>query len=255
VRPVLALIGALAALWGTACDRLPGQPDAADRYQRPTEVMDFATLYGENCSGCHGAEGRLGPSRPLADPLYLAYIGPARMRQIVAHGVPDTAMPAFAESFGSTLTDAQIAVLVREIFERWGNTARVKGVSLPPYEASAAPTAGSASEDAAGGASGDAAGGDRAFAAFCADCHGADGSGGTKGGSVVDPNFLAIVSDQMLRTSVVAGRPDLGMPDWREAGKRPMTPQEITDVVAWMTAQRKTFPEARLLGAPGSGGN
>lgn len=229
MRPVLALIGALAAFWGTGCDRLPGRPDVAERYQRPTEIMDFATLYGQNCSGCHGAEGRLGPSRPLADPLYLAYAGAARLREIVAQGVAGTPMPAFAESAGGTLTDAQIAALVREIYERWGDAARVKGVSLPPYVASAAPTAG----------------GDRAFAAFCAGCHGADGSGGAKGGSVVDPNFLAVVSDQMLRTSVVAGRTDLGMPDWREAGERPMTPQEIADVVAWMTARRETFPDAR----------
>jgi len=247
VRPIPALIAALSVLWATGCDRLPGQPDRAGRYQRPTEVMDFATLYGQNCSGCHGAEGRLGPSRPLADPLYLAYVGPTRMRQIVAEGVPGTPMPAFVEAVGGTLTEAQIAALVREIYERWGNAAHLKGVSPPSYEASGAPTE--------GGTPGDTTSGNRAFAAFCADCHGADGSGGEKAGSVVDPNFLALVSDQMLRTSIVAGRTDLGMPDWREAGERPMTPQEIEDVVAWMTARRKTFPKARRLGAPGSGGN
>ena len=136
-------------------------------------------------------------------------------------------MPAFAVSVGGTLTDAQIATLVREIYERWGDAARVKGVSLPPYVASAAPTAG----------------GDRAFAAFCADCHGADGSGGAKGGSVVDPNFLALVSDQMLRTSIVAGRTDLGMPDWRTLGERPMQAQEIDDVVAWLAARRTRHPQ------------
>ena len=54
--------------------------------------------------------------------------------------------------------------------------------------------------------------------------------------------FLSLVSDQMLRNSVIAGRPDLGMPDWREVGPRAMTPQEISDVVAWMVARRVPFP-------------
>jgi mono/diheme cytochrome c family protein len=66
-------IGKLAALLTGAglllgCERLPGRPDEAERYRRPAEVRDFETLYAEQCSGCHGADGRLGPTRPLADP-------------------------------------------------------------------------------------------------------------------------------------------------------------------------------------------
>jgi len=237
VRPLLALIAALAALCATGCDRLPGRPDPAERYRRPSEILDFATLYARNCSACHGAQGRLGPARPLADPLYLAYVDPVRLRRIVAEGLPDTPMPAFGQAAGGLLTDAQLDALVRGIFERWGDAARVKTVSLPAYDASASQGDGVLREDAARG--------ERAFASFCAHCHGADGSGGAKGGSVVDPDFLALVSDQMLRTSVVAGRTDLGMPDWREAGERPMTPQEIADVVAWLATRRTSLPEPR----------
>lgn len=229
MRRTTAWMAAFAALWATGCDRLPGKPDAADRYQRPTEVMDFEILYGQNCAACHGAEGRLGPSRPLADPVYLAYVGPERMREIVAQGVPGTPMPGFALTQNGTLADDQIAALVREIYARWGDSASVAGVALPAYD----------------GSSASAAGGHAAFGQFCADCHGADGNGGAKAGSVVDPNFLALVSDQSLRTSIVAGRTDLGMPDWRAVGKRPMTPQEISDVVAWLTTHRKAFPDAR----------
>jgi len=51
------------------------------------------------------------------------------------------------------------------------------------------------------------------------------------------------MSNQALRTVVVAGRPDLGMPDWRGyIDGRTMTPQEIDDVVAWMASKRKQFP-------------
>jgi hypothetical protein len=56
---------------------------------------------------------------------------------------------------------------------------------------------------------------------------------------VVDAAYLALVSDQALRTAVIAGRTDLGMPDWREdIPGQPLTPQQISDVVAWLAARR-----------------
>jgi mono/diheme cytochrome c family protein len=80
-------------------------------------------------------------------------------------------------------------------------------VPLPPY----------AAEDAVANGSGpwDPELGLRVYAEACANCHGADGIGGAKGGSIVDAAYLALVSDQALRTAVIADRTDLGMPDWR----------------------------------------
>src|SRR5262249_48171645 len=65
-RAILLLAATLLA----ACDRLPGRPQEADRPLRPREVMSFAQLYGENCAGCHGANGMLGPATALANPTY-----------------------------------------------------------------------------------------------------------------------------------------------------------------------------------------
>jgi len=77
----------------------------------------------------------------------------------------------------------------------------------------------------------------------CESCHGPGGRGGPRGSAITNDSFLALVSDQGLRTIVLAGRPELGAPDWRGnvAGK-PMSDQDVTDVVAWMTAQRSKFP-------------
>jgi len=213
----------------------PGKPSESDRYVRPDQVMDFAGLYARYCSGCHGADGRLGPARPLADPLYLAWAGQAAVRVAIARGVPGTSMPAWIKKLGGPLTEAQVDVLAQEVFARWASPASLAGQRLPPYSEAGA--------RAAGSAPGDPSRGRLAYAAFCGDCHGADGRGGANGGSVVDSAFLGLVSDQMLRSAVVAGRTDLRMPDFREyqAGQ-PMSDQEISDVVAWLAAQRPEFP-------------
>ena len=55
----------------TGCDP-PGKPKPSDQEERPEEVSDFGQLYKQNCAGCHGADGQLGPAPPLKDPLFLA---------------------------------------------------------------------------------------------------------------------------------------------------------------------------------------
>ena len=71
-------------------------------------------------------------------------------------------------------------------------------------------------------------------------CHGNDSKGGPKAGSVTNGAYLSLISDQGLRTLVIAGRPDFNAPDWRSnVPGRPMSDQEISDVVAWLAAQRR----------------
>jgi cytochrome c oxidase cbb3-type subunit III len=148
------------------------------------------------------------------------------LRQVIAHGVPSTAMPAFAEHDGGSLTDAQIDILVTGMQSQWGRPDAVQDVALPPYRREA----------------GDGQRGAVVYSTFCAHCHGEGGRGGARGGSIVDPNYLALVSDQHLRTTVITGRPDLGKPDWRaNVPGQPMTPQDIADVVTWLTAQRQSL--------------
>src|SRR5262245_7846044 len=227
---VASVAGATFVLVG--CDAMPGRPRQTDQSLLPSQVMAFSALYGQNCAGCHGAEGNLGAARPLNDPIYLALVGPDRLRQIVAQGVPGTSMPGFAAGAGGALTEPQINALVSDMLKRWGRPTQVSEGSLPPYDAAGAVDHGSGP--------GNPDQGSKVFADACARCHGADGNGSDKGGSVVDAAYLALVSDQALRTAVIAGRTDLGMPDWRaDIPGQPLTPQQISDVVAWLTSQRQ----------------
>jgi cytochrome c oxidase cbb3-type subunit 3 len=203
----------------------PGKPTTADIELKPEEVRDFTTLYQQNCAGCHCQDGRGNTALALANPVYLAIASDDTIRRVTASGIYSSLMPAFAKSSGGTLTDEQIEILVREMRTRW---AKLQALGAPPY-AEAEP--------------GDAVRGAAAYATFCAGCHGPEGKGTKKGSSIVDDSFLALVSDQGLRTTVIAGRPDLGHPDWRNyVSNKPMTPQEVTDVVAWLVAQRKANP-------------
>ena len=226
---------ALALAAPSACDWMPGRPKADAVEVRPDHVKSFEVLYGQNCAACHGPSGRGGAGAVgLANPVYLAIADDAVIRRAASNGVARTQMPAFARSAGGMLTAEQIEVLVKGI-RAWGKPDGLGGAAPPPYA----------------GEAGDVDAGALVYGKFCASCHGAAGAGGAKAGSIVDGTFLGLVSNQSLRTTVIAGRPDLGQPDWRsDAAGEALTARDVSDVVAWLAARRpatpgQPYPEAK----------
>jgi len=219
---------ALAAILASGCGVPHGQPKKGSEVLAPNEVLEFGTLYAENCAGCHGAEGRGGAAIALANPVYLAIADDADIRKVIDNGVRGTAMPAFAESAGGMLNDAQIDLITKEIRSRWGKQGILDNATTPSY----APKS-----------TGDGQRGQVAYKTYCESCHGPGGGGGRKGSAITNDSFLALVSDQGLRTIVITGRPELGAPDWRgNVLGKPMSDQEVTDVVAWLASQRAQNP-------------
>jgi mono/diheme cytochrome c family protein len=205
-----------------------GKPVAGADAVRPEEVKDFSKLYTQNCSACHGADGQHGPAIALANPEYQAIVDDNTLRRVIAHGEEGTLMPAFAQSAGGFLTDEQVNVLVSGMRSRW-RTGAVNNADTPPYQADK---------------EGNAEHGQQVFSTYCAKCHstGVQQQGG-KTSSVTDGSYLALISDQSLRAIIIAGRPDLGHPDWRNVlPGHPMSDQDVTDVVAWMASQRQKTP-------------
>jgi cytochrome c oxidase cbb3-type subunit 3/ubiquinol-cytochrome c reductase cytochrome c subunit len=225
------------------CNSAPGRPKAEPEVPRPDQIHDFATLYKENCAACHGENGKQGAAISLANPEYLALAGENALMHVTAKGVPGTLMPPFAQSAGGMLTDRQIQDLVDGMMHQWGKPEILTGQNAPSYAATG---------------TGDAQQGQQVFATYCARCHGADGKGlkakagaNNSRGSIVDPSYLALVSDQNLRTTTIVGVPGEGMPDWRgDVPSRAMTDKEVTDVVAWMASQRTPFPGQPYPTAP-----
>jgi mono/diheme cytochrome c family protein len=228
----ITIASALAAFLGlvmlAACRTTRDEPRTDPEPIAPNQVLDFNTLYAQNCAGCHGARGRGGASIALANPVYLAIIDETVLRNVVANGVQGTSMPAFAQRAGGMLTEEQIHAITSGIFSHWGHKQVLDGANPPSYAAKAA---------------GNVDHGQVAFGTYCASCHGSEGRGTPKGSAITNDSFLALVSDQGLRTVVIAGKPELGAPDWRgNVPGQPMTDQEITDVVAWLASRRAQNP-------------
>lgn len=220
---ISALAGSIVMLAIMGCSHLPGKPKPGIEVPRPDSIMNFAKLYHQNCAGCHGNDGKNGAAFDLANPVYLNWVDDATLKRIIADGETDVQMPAFAKSQGGFLTDAQIEVLVHGMHTNWPATVqKPQGAAPPPYTTML---------------KGDAAHGARIYQEACARCHKASTQG------ITDPTYLALVNDQSLRTLIIAGRPDIGQPDWRgDIPGHPLTDQEVTDVVAWLASQRTATP-------------
>jgi cytochrome c oxidase cbb3-type subunit 3 len=227
IRTLSALV-ILSLVMLAACTPPDGEPLTNSEPVAPSQVLDFNTLYAQNCAGCHGARGRGGASIALANPVYLAIVDETVLRNVIANGVHGTSMPAFAQRAGGMLTEEQINAITSGIFSHWGHKQVLDGANPPSYAAKVA---------------GKVDNGQVAFGTYCAPCHGSEGGGTSKGSAITNDSFLALVSDQGLRTIVIIGRPELGAPDWRDNARgKPMTDQEVTDVVAWLASRRAQNP-------------
>ena len=201
-----------------SCDAR-GRRAAEVRAVRPSEVANFGELFSQNCSGCHGKDGQGAMTVGIGRPVYLAIADDARIRRTIEEGRPGTPMPAFAQRAGGMLMDAQIEILVRGI-RNWATPGAFE--NLPSYASSQA---------------GDAARGREIFARVCSSCHGHEGRGAR---AIADRSYLALVTDQHLRTLMIVGMPNLGMPDWRDHPK-PLTDADVTDLVQWLASQRESL--------------
>src|ERR1700751_5916843 len=224
-RPMFAagaMVAVATVLACVACNSSPSAYRPEPTVVTPNDIVDFKQLFRQNCAGCHGEDGKGGAAIALANPVFLAIADDDVIRRVASDGVPGTPMSAFAQSAGGMLTEKQIDALVSGI-RSWAKPNAVGEPTPPPYK---------------GPTPGDPQRGAGAYRTYCSSCHGADGRGGSKASSIVNSSYLALVSDQQLRTIAIAGRPELGSPDWRgEVAGQPMSAQDVSDVVAWLSSQ------------------
>ena len=220
-RTILSL-GSLALLVGSlGCNRKVGPPDDQEELLRPENVVSFDRLYKQNCSACHGEQGSGGPALDLANPNYQALVDDASLKRWITSGMPGTQMPAFGESAGGFLTTQQVDLLVAGMRTRWGRTGHT-AAGMPPYLSSVV---------------GNVDHGQELFRASCSSCHQHEQQ------KISGASYLELVSDQSLRSIIIAGRPDLGHPDWTQVRPgQPLTDQDVSDVITYLHSLRSDTP-------------
>jgi cytochrome c oxidase cbb3-type subunit III len=224
MRPLAQTLLACLAAFTVGCGHAPGYPGSP--IARPSEVADFSTLYGENCAACHGQNGQNGPAIDLGNPEYQSLVDDASLRKWISGGMPGTEMPAFAQSAGGMLTDAQVNALIDGMRKRWARASVFSGSPPPPYAQLQA---------------GDAHSGAQTYQARCSPCHASAHQ------QITSSEYLALTSDQALRSIILAGRPDLGQPDWSHLGPTgktatPLSSQDVDNIVAYLASLRGPSP-------------
>ena len=114
-------------------------------------------------------------------------------------------MPAFAQHSGRNVNRRPDSTSSSLEFEPAGRSRMLcDGANPPPYAAQGP---------------GDPKHGAAVYGVYCSSCHGADGRGGKRASSIVDASYLALVSDQNLRTTVIVGTARIGRSRlaWRRA--------------------------------------
>jgi mono/diheme cytochrome c family protein len=245
MKPTPSIAAALVSLALTVCtsgcqDDLPGKPNPEHRPQTPAEITQFGVLFARHCSGCHGADGTLGPAPPLNDPLFLAIVPEEALQEVIAGGRAGTPMPAFARKREGALTDEQIKILAAGLKKHWKSDPRAAS-ELPTYMLAKMDLAKPEAVER----------GEQLFAQACALCHGDKGAGtgdGESPGRINDPGLLSLFSNQVLRRIIITGRPDLGMPGYagtegRDSNFQPLTNEQIEDLVALLAHWRAAEPQ------------
>ena len=174
-------------------------------------------LYDENCSACHGNNGKGGVGVPLSLPAFIDQVDDTYLVKTIRHGRPGRIMPAF-----DTLNNEQtlaIVVYMRSWSDRRAPQYSVKAVSGNPQH------------------------GAQLYAKYCSSCHGINGEGGHGTGvtysrprslPIIAPalnnsGFLASASDAMIKHTISHGRKKTPMPAF--LGSHGLHENDINDIV------------------------
>lgn len=221
-----------------------------------------APIYLENCSPCHGNQGQGVDAPALRNSQYIQTAGDQAIIDTIANGRSGTAMPAWLQANGGSLTDTEIANVAAYLYTLQG-VSPLPSATPMPTELAETPLAPGAStpEPArpsnpgnlgpAASMPGDMNRGMSAFGLYCAACHGPEGvqgipNPGSDDGSVpvlnpidptiadLDPKIFAANVDLFIEHgSVPAGPgPLLVMPPFGDS--QMLTEQQIADLIAYI---------------------
>ena len=182
-----------------------------------------AQLYSENCAVCHGNDGqgrigaRLAKDWPSIQPGL-------RIESVIAEGIPGSPMPAWSQSNGGPLSDAEINAIVEFILS-WQNggypeilttiTPALQVTPVMPPDVSGDPTLGAS-----------------IYQENCVMCHGENGEG--RIGASLAKDWPSIRPDLRIKNTIERGIENSNMPAWSTEYGGPLGENDINNVIAYI---------------------
>jgi len=179
------------------------------------------TLYGENCTSCHGINGEGTTLAPALNTPELRATDGFELARIIEQGVPGTLMAGW----NNALDDVQVGSLVT-FLQRWDEIDAM-GISIPVVEAEPI----NMSPEAI-------AQGERLFSITCTSCHGTSGYGSPLAPALNNSLFLSTTSDTQIHQIISMGVPGTLMPAW---GAR-LNEADINSIIAYLRSLEATAP-------------
>lgn len=170
--------------------------------------------YQQYCALCHGAEreGHVNDHAPSLRSKSLLESGAGwPIGMAIGYGRPGTPMAPFSEEVGGPLTRDQIRTMTQWLVE----VADVRPIQIGPDSVA-----------------GDVSAGATTYAKECAQCHGAQGQGGT-GTALGNQAMLALTPDSFLKHAIVNGRQGTEMAAYAER----LSDAEINNVTAFLRSR------------------
>lgn len=186
------------------------------------QLANGLTVYAENCTACHGANGEGTTIAPVINSAELrTRLTDADVMRIIEQGVPGTVMASWQRA----LTPQQIADVVT-LIRRWDEFTAL-GVQLPTIQAK--PIDRSPETIAAG---------HQLFSLVCSQCHGTDGYGTKLAPALNNQTFLSQKPDDAIYNIIAMGVSGTAMPAWTGY----LSDSDIASIVAYLRSLEPTAP-------------
>ncbi|MHC5062920.1 MAG: c-type cytochrome, partial [Planctomycetota bacterium] len=211
----------------------PTEPDRSMISAAAGNAMYGASMYRNNCAGCHGQNGEGGIGNSLRSPSFLAMASEAFLRETIieGRGRGNTAMPT-----GYTYSPEELSDVLAYL-QTWKQADH-------SYEDVLALRAQANGDSAVFGAG--------IYRARCAACHGDEGEGGI-GSRLNSESFLSAIDDHFLYRSITEGRPGTAMPSWGF-----LKAEDVADLIShlrsWQRGPSRTLASRNRDGDPDRGG-
>lgn len=188
----------------------------------PQTLENGARLYAENCAVCHGdqGQGRIGATLAKNWPSIRPDL---TIKTIIINGVLGSPMPAWGETKGGPLSDAEINALVAYILSWQTGTP----VPLPTLDLKPLPQI-----TPIPGVEGDPTQGAALYQLNCKVCHGEDGQG--RIGATLAKNWPGIRPDLSIKTTISSGVLGSWMPAWSQEKGGPLNETDINNLTAYI---------------------